>query len=177
MARFESVDNSTELIFKGLSEMHRLKCIVNMLWMELRKLDHVIKPFWTKHSSRWRNMIKLCLIKPLSKWSSHNQPSPQADDKLRWSCNVIYRLCFIFVNCCRLLDQTLNTLIDYSQAVPRMRGEPGGCVVQCSAHGLNVVSSILAHGSFLVRGVVLSLTLTELYVMKLPSSGGLFNLV
>ena len=32
-----------------------------------------------------------------------------------------------------------------------------GSVVQCSARGLKVASSILAHGSFLVRGVALSI--------------------
>ena len=31
------------------------------------------------------------------------------------------------------------------------------------AHDLKVVSLILAHGSFLVRGLALSLTLAELY--------------
>ena len=36
-------------------------------------------------------------------------------------------------------------------------------MVQCSARNLEIASSILVHGSFLVRGVVLSLTLAELY--------------
>ena len=31
----------------------------------------------------------------------------------------------------------------------------GGSVVQCLAHNLRIVSSILAHGSFLVRGSAL----------------------
>ena len=43
-----------------------------------------------------------------------------------------------------------------------MRGR-GGSVVQCSARDLKVASLILAHSSFLVRGLVLSLTLADLY--------------
>ena len=39
----------------------------------------------------------------------------------------------------------------------------GGSVVQCSTCDLKIASLILPHGSFLVRGVVLSLTLAELY--------------
>ena len=39
---------------------------------------------------------------------------------------------------------------------------PGGSVVQCSARDLKVASSILGHGSLLVRGAALSLTLAEL---------------
>ena len=36
-------------------------------------------------------------------------------------------------------------------------------MVQCSACDLKVGSSILAHGSFLVKGTVLLLTLAELW--------------
>ena len=36
-------------------------------------------------------------------------------------------------------------------------------MVQCSAHDLKVVSLILTHGSFLVKGTALLLTLAELY--------------
>ena len=48
-------------------------------------------------------------------------------------------------------------------------------MVQCSACDLKVAILILAYGSFLVRGVVPSLTLAELYSLWMPSSGGLFN--
>ena len=47
-------------------------------------------------------------------------------------------------------------------STPTDRG-PGGSVVQCSARDLKVASSILAHGSFLVRGAALLLILAELY--------------
>ena len=42
----------------------------------------------------------------------------------------------------------------------------GGSVVQCSSCDLKVVSSILAHSSFLVRWVVLSLTLVYCYLVQ-----------
>ena len=40
---------------------------------------------------------------------------------------------------------------------------PDGSVLQCSTRGLNVTSSILAHRSFLVRAIVLFISLGELY--------------
>ena len=44
-------------------------------------------------------------------------------------------------------------------------------MVQCSTRDLKVVSSILAHGSFLVRSSTLSLTIAELRGLWLLSSG------
>ena len=51
----------------------------------------------------------------------------------------------------------------------------GGSVGQCSARDLKVASLVLAHGSFLVREVVLSLTLAELYGLLLLSLGGIIK--
>ena len=48
-------------------------------------------------------------------------------------------------------------------------------MVQCSTRDLRIASLVLAHCSFLVRGVALLLTLAELYGLQMPSSGGFFN--
>ena len=58
--------------------------------------------------------------------------------------------------------ETEWTASSHSQFSMTQKG-PGDSVVQCLARDLKVASSNLAHGSFLVRGVVLSLTLAELY--------------
>ena len=52
---------------------------------------------------------------------------------------------------------------------------PGRSVVQCSARDQEIISSMVGDGRFLVRGLELLLTTSELHGLLLSKSGELLN--